>query len=249
MKRFSVLLKLRSLRVFSAKNVLFLVSCVFFLLFFGCKKDNSPDALDKDTSYAFGMLMASQLGGSMGFYDLRFDYDAFKEGFRDFNEARETRLSQEKAIEKINAAITNLQSKQDEERWIEGEKQRQEGENYLSDNKVRAGVTTTPSGLQYEVLVMGSGGKPGPTDTVQVHYEGTLIDGTVFDSSYARGIPAEFPLDAVISGWTEGLQLMNEGSTFRFVIPSDLAYGSGGAGSIPPGATLIFKVELLSILK
>ena len=227
---------------------LVLVFCSIFLL--ACKNETAADALDKDTSYAFGMLMASQLGGSMGLTDLRFDYDAFKEGFRDFNEARETRLTQEKAIEHINTLFMKLQAENDEQSWIEGEKNREEGDAYMATNKERNMVNTTPSGLQYEVLVEGSGAKPGPEDIVRVHYEGTLIDGTVFDSSYTRGVPAEFPLNAVIVGWTEGLQLMNEGSTYRFVIPPNLAYGSSGAGSsVPPNATLIFKVELLSILK
>jgi len=119
----------------------------------------------------------------------------------------------------------------------------------MAENAARSGVTTTTSGLQYEVIKQGSGVKPGPDDSVRVNYEGTLIDGTVFDSSYASGQPIEFLLNAVIPGWIEGLQLMNEGSTYRFVIPPDLAYGSYGSGPIPPEATLIFTVDLLSVLK
>ena len=213
-----------------------------------CKKTEAPDALDKDTSYAFGMLMANQMSGQMGLTELHFDYQAFMEGFRDFNEANETRLTQEQAIEKINAVFVKLQSENEEKMRIEGEKNLVEGTAYLAENGARAGVITTASGLQYEVLTQGSGKKPVSADMVRVHYEGTLIDGTVFDSSYTRGEPVEFPLDMVIRGWTEGLQLMNEGSTFRFVIPSDLAYGPGGPGLIPPNATLIFKVELISII-
>ena len=232
----------------SGKVVFICLCCAIFL--FACKKkDEIPDALDKDTSYAFGMLMANQMNGQLGITDLHFDYDAFKEGFRDFNEARETRLTQDKAIEKINEVFIKLQSQQNEDRWLEGEKNREEGEAYLATNKQRSGVVTTPSGLQYEVLTEGSGKKPGPDDTVRVHYEGTYINGATFDSSYQRGEPAEFPLNAVISGWTEGLQLMSEGSTYRFFIPSDLAYGLEGRGTIPPNATLIFRVELLSIVK
>lgn len=108
-------------------------------------------------------------------------------------------------------------------------------------------VTTTGSGLQYEILEEGEGDSPGPKDRVKVHYQGTLEDGTVFDSSIDRGEPAVFPLNAVIPGWTEGLQLMKPGAKFRFVIPPDLAYGDGGAGVIPAGATLIFEVELLAV--
>ena len=227
----------------------FLVFAFCSASFLACNNQTAADAVDKDTSYAFGMLMASSLSGQMGVTDLHFDYDAFKEGFRDFNEARETRLTQEKAIEKINELFMRLQAVSDEQAWIEGERNREEGDSYMAMNRQRNNVNTTLSGLQYEVLVEGDGEKPGAEDTVQVHYEGTFIDGTVFDSSYARGYPAEFPLYAVIPGWTEGLQLMNVGSTYRFVIPSDLAYGPYGSGSIPPSATLIFRVELLSIIR
>jgi FKBP-type peptidyl-prolyl cis-trans isomerase len=208
------------------------------ILLGACKKDNTTDeVLDADTSYAFGMILASQVGLN----DLSFDYEAFKKGFMDSNEAKETRLTQEQAMEKINAVFFKQQSEMEEKMRLEGDK-------YLEENAARPGVTTTASGLQYEVLTQGSGKKPAATDVVRVNYEGTLLDGTVFDSSYARGEPVEFPLDRVIRGWTEGVQLMNEGSTFRFVIPSDLAYGPGGGGPIPPNATLIFKVELISIL-
>jgi len=124
----------------------------------------------------------------------------------------------------------------------------EDGAKYLEENKARDGVKVTDSGLQYEVITEGEGAKPTAEDTVSVHYAGTLIDGTEFDSSIARGQPAEFPLNGVIPGWTEGLQLMNTGSKYRFVIPSELAYGDSGAGqAIGPGATLVFEVELLEI--
>ncbi|RUO24065.1 peptidylprolyl isomerase [Aliidiomarina minuta] len=127
---------------------------------------------------------------------------------------------------------------------------RSEGEAYLAENAEREGVQVTDSGLQYEVIREGDGERPEASDFVQVHYRGTLVSGEVFDSSYDRGEPASFPLDRVISGWTEGLQLMSEGAHYRFVIPSDLAYGDRevGGGSIPPHSTLIFEVELLEIL-
>ena len=227
---------------------LLLVFCsvVFLACFLACKEETAADAVDKDTSYAFGMLMASQLG----LPELTFDYDAFRDGFRDYNEARETRITTDKAMEYINNLFIKLQSAGDEQAFIDGELNREEGDAYLAANKLRDNVITTPTGLQYEVVVQGSGEKPGPEDTVQVHYEGTLINGTVFDSSYSRGYPAEFPLYGVIAGWTEGLQLMSEGSTYMFYIPSDLAYGQYGAGtSVPPNATLIFRVELLSIIR
>jgi FKBP-type peptidyl-prolyl cis-trans isomerase FklB len=129
-------------------------------------------------------------------------------------------------------------------------KYKEEGQKYLADNGKRKGVTTTASGLQYEVLKEGTGPKPAVTDSVSVHYHGTLIDGKVFDSSVERGEPTSFPLQGVIRGWTEGLQLMPVGSKWRFYIPSDLAYGDQAQGDdIPPGSTLIFDVELLGIVK
>ena len=127
-------------------------------------------------------------------------------------------------------------------------KSKEEGEKFLAENAKREGVKTTASGLQYEVLEATIGQKPKATDTVRVHYEGTLIDGTVFDSSYKRGESIAFPLNGVIKGWTEGLQLMSVGSKYKFFIPYQLAYGETGAGgSIPPYAALIFTVELLGI--
>lgn len=127
---------------------------------------------------------------------------------------------------------------------------KEEGEKFLAENAKRSEVKTTASGLQYEVIEATLGQKPSATDKVRVHYEGTLIDGTVFDSSYKRGESISFPLNGVIKGWTEGLQLMSVGSKYKLYIPYDLAYGAQGAGgSIPPYAALIFTVELLGIEK
>lgn len=128
--------------------------------------------------------------------------------------------------------------------------QKSDGEKFLAENAKKPGVTTTASGLQYEVITMGTGAKPGPTDKVTTHYHGTLIDGTIFDSSVQRGQPASFPLDGVIKGWTEALQLMPVGSKWRLFLPYDLAYGERGAGGqIAPYSALIFEVELISIDK
>ena len=228
---------------------LFIICLLIVASFFlSCnRRTNAPDAIDADTSYAFGMWMASQMGG-MGLIDIRYDYDAFLRGFRDFNEAQETRLTPDRAMELISTAVMRLHSQEEERMWVEGELHREEGEAYMAANRARSGVSTTATGLQYEVISQGTGRRPGPDNTVRVHYEGTLIDGTVFDSSYRRGQPIEFHLGGVIAGWTEGLQLMNEGSTYRFVIPPELGFGARGTGSIPPNATLIFQVELISIV-
>ncbi len=127
------------------------------------------------------------------------------------------------------------------------QKMKAEGLAFLKDNQKKPGVQVTPSGLQYEVLTQGEGPNPESSDTVEVHYSGTLIDGEEFDSSYKRGETLSFPLNRVIKGWTEGLQLMNTGSKYRLTIPYDLAYGERGKGGIPPYATLVFEVELIAI--
>jgi len=122
------------------------------------------------------------------------------------------------------------------------------GKEFLAENAKRDGITTLASGLQFEVLTAGEGAKPTRESNVRTHYHGTLIDGTVFDSSYDRGQPAEFPVGGVIAGWTEALQLMNAGSKWRLYVPSELAYGAQGVGSIPPHSVLVFDVELLDVL-
>jgi FKBP-type peptidyl-prolyl cis-trans isomerase len=235
------------------KNALFsLILSILIVLFGGCKENNasSGDAgmtMDKDTSYAIGMYIASQFN----IPSVHYDYKSFMDGFRDFTEAEETRFSMDDAVAKIQAAFEQLSAQEDEKNQSLGAKNQEEGAAFLEENGRKPGVITTSSGLQYEVIVEGTGVKPAASDTVRVNYEGALLDGTVFDSSYTRGEPGEFALYGVIPGWTEGMQLMSEGSTYRFFIPSDLAYGSQGAGGglIPPNATLVFKVELLGVVK
>lgn len=160
-----------------------------------------------------------------------------------------TSVLDDKTREEIkNTVAQKLQKKQLEERTAAAGKAKEEGEKFLAENAKKEGVKTTASGLQYEVLTEGKGDSPKATDTVTVHYKGTLINGETFDSSYDRGQPVSFPLQNVIPGWTEGLQLMKPGAKYKFVIPSNLAYGERGAGiKIGPNATLVFEVELLSI--
>jgi FKBP-type peptidyl-prolyl cis-trans isomerase FklB len=129
------------------------------------------------------------------------------------------------------------------------DKNKKDGEAFLAENKTKPGITTLPDGLQYKVITEGKGSTPKPGEKVRVHYTGTLIDGTEFDSSYKRGTPAEFESDKVIAGWREALSLMKEGSKWQVFIPSDLAYGESGRPSIPPNSVLIFEMELISIVK
>lgn len=145
--------------------------------------------------------------------------------------------------------MTYMQKRQAEKMQAMYTKNIEEGENFLSENKKREGVQETTSGLQYEVLTMGTGAKPLATDIVKVHYTGMLIDSTKFDSSVDRGAPAEFGVNQVIQGWQEGIQLMPVGSKFKFYIPYELGYGENGTGPIPPYSVLVFEVELLEIIK
>lgn len=194
---------------------------------------------DQDNlSYSLGMIIGERV---LKNYD-EVNYDILLEAMKAQNEGADTLMTIEEAQEVMQAQ----QIKAAEEKASAA---KAEGEKFLAENAARDEVTTTDSGLQYEVLTAADdGAKPLIDDTVSVHYVGTLIDGTEFDSSIARGEPASFPLKGVIPGWTEGLQLMNLGSKFRFVIPSDLAYGDRGAGqNIGPGETLVFEVELLEI--
>jgi len=175
-----------------------------------------------------------------------FKFETFKEGFLDALKG-ENKFSPDEMQECFNDIQEKMAAKQSQ--GIEQEKEK--GRQFLAENKKRSGVKETASGLQYEAIVMGNGEKPLATDNVKVHYTGKTLDGKVFDSSVERGQPAEFPLNHVIPGWTEGLQLMPVGSKFMLYIPSDLGYGDNGApgGRIKPGATLIFEVELLGITK
>lgn len=190
-------------------------------------------------SYAIGLSLASNLLQSgIKSVELESLFDAIK----DVMEGKQPKLSAEEANQVIDAFF---KSKQANEGSVNGK----EGELFLSKNKDEEGVVELPSGLQYKILTEGTGAKPQATDKVKCHYHGTLINGTIFDSSVERGQPAEFPVNGVIKGWVEALQLMPVGSKWRLFIPSDLAYGDQGAGgAIGAKATLIFEVELLDIV-
>ena len=190
-------------------------------------------------SYALGLGIGHQLK-NMGIEN--FSVEDFAQSIKDVMEDKATAMTSQEAQTLLN---TYFQEKQK----AESQKAISEGKAFLEENGKKEGVVTTKSGLQYEVLTEGTGKQPKATDTVRCHYEGSLINGSIFDSSYKRGEPAEFGLSQVIPGWTEGVQLMKEGAKYRFYIPYVLGYGENGAGSsIPPYSTLIFDVELIKVL-
>lgn len=203
-------------------------------------KPDSPLKTQKDKlSYAIGM----QVGGTISRQGIEVDPNVLLEGLKDAMAGKPIMTEED-----VRATMMQLQSDMLAKQKQAGEANKKEGEAFLAANKGKEGVITLPSGLQYKVLKEGTGPKPAATDTVLCNYRGTLINGKEFDSSYKRGEPAKFPVNGVIKGWTEALQLMPVGSKWQLFIPAELAYGERGAGAdIAPNSTLIFEVELLSI--
>jgi FKBP-type peptidyl-prolyl cis-trans isomerase FklB len=197
-------------------------------------------------SYALGLGIGQQLlqmGGS------NLNIDDFATAIKDVIAGNELKMSHAEAQKVVQIYFSEQEEKQKAEAAEKGKAAKVLGEKYLADNASKDGVVTLPSGLQYKVLKEGNGKKPKATDNVKCHYEGMLVDGTLFDSSIQRGEPATFPLNQVIKGWTEGLQLMQEGAKYRFFIPYELGYGENGAGNaIPPFSALVFDVELIAVV-
>lgn len=197
-------------------------------------------------SYALGMGIGRQLA-DMGADEL--NIDDFAKAIKDVIGGAELEISDSEAQGIVQQFFQKQEMKQRSQAAVKHKEIKEEGEKYLAENAEKEGVVTLPSGLQYQVLSEGNGKTPKATDQVKCHYEGMLIDGKMFDSSVQRGEPATFPLNQVIAGWTEGLQLMKEGAKYRFFIPYTLGYGERGAGAnIPPFATLIFDVELIEVI-
>ena len=213
-----------------------------------CSKEAKPATVqgpafktpEEKVSYGIGYNMGKGLAKQKGF---TVDLTSLRAGIDDGLADVKTRLPEAD----IQTAFTAVQQKVAAANAAEGEKQLAAGQAFLETNRKRAGVTATASGLQYEALKRGFGPKPKPTDTVEVHYQGTLIDGTVFDSSIQRGQPATFQVGGVIPGWVEALQLMSVGDKWKLTVPASLAYGARGTPNIPPNSVLIFEVELLGI--
>jgi FKBP-type peptidyl-prolyl cis-trans isomerase FklB len=210
----------------------------------GFAADAPTETRDK-VSYSIG----ADLGGTFKKQEFDINPDMLLRGFNDAYSGGKLSLTEEEMGQVMQAWQTEMRGKMEGKRKALGDKNKTAGDTFLAANKKKEGVKTTASGLQYKILKEGKGEKPKATDTVSTNYRGTLVDGTEFDSSYKRGEPASFPVNAVIPGWTEALQLMPVGSKWQLYIPANLAYGDGGQGPIPPNSTLIFDVELLGIEK
>ncbi len=236
------------------KKIIVILMSALLIIAVGCGQsgdsgekgmEDKPVTLETEqqkAAYALGYNMGTNLKDVLK----ELDFNVVIQGIKDGSKSVEGKMTQQDMQKSFREFNQKLQKKRMEERKIQGEKNKVEGTKFLEENAKKEGVKVTASGLQYTVLKEGSGPNPKATDTVQVHYRGTFLDGEEFDSSFKRNQPAKFPLKRVIAGWTEGLQLMKAGGKYKFFIPAELAY-KGGSRSIPPNATLIFEVELLSI--
>lgn len=221
------------------RNTLGILVAVSLASIVGCEKKLDSD--QKKASYAIGQ----QLGKNFKDNNVDFDPDVLVMALKDAKEGKTSKMTQEE----MGKAMQTLQETATKKQAEVAEDNKKKGDDFLTKNKSNPNVKTTESGLQYVVEKEGAGKTPTDTDEVKVHYTGTLIDGTKFDSSVDRGQPAEFPVGGVIRGWTEALKLMKEGSKYRLTIPSDLAYGPMGRPGIPPNSVLLFDVELIEVKK
>jgi len=194
-------------------------------------------------------IIGTQIAGNFKAQEIEVSLDSLMQGLKDVLEGKQLAISQEEMKLVYTAWQQKMRAKQAAKQAMEAAKNLAAGTAFLEANKAKEGVKVLPSGLQYKVIKEGTGSTPTADDKVKTHYRGTLIDGTEFDSSYKRDLPAEFPVKGVIKGWTEALQLMKEGGKWELYIPADIAYGQRGRPSIPPNSTLIFEIELLEIVK
>lgn len=239
--------------MFTLSKKICLATLLLTIIAYGCTAEEAKVAAEptletpKDRiSYTIGV----NIGQDFVTQKMDIDADKLLLGIKDTMAGKESRLTEEEMMAEIQKFQEEMQAKMLADAQQAAEKNKQAGEAFLAENTKQEGVVVTASGLQYKVLEAGEGASPGPSDVATVHYRGTLVDGTQFDSSYDRGQPATFPVGGVIPGWTEALQLMKPGAKWQLVIPSALAYGERGAGqAIGPNATLIFDVELISVEK
>jgi len=228
------------------KNIFLMIFAVFTVtVFWGCKGSSGSSQekanFDRDASYALGLNIGSGLRDGLSSDNISPDINEFMKGMKDGILGKDPRFPLDEARDKIEAAFNALTEERNKDA-------QQKEIDFLAENAKKPGIQITPSGMQYEVLVEGNGPKPKDDSYVKVHYEGRLIDGTLFDNSYERQEPALFALSDVIQGWSEGLKLMNVGSKYKLYIPSEIGYGSMGYGPIPAYSTLIFTVELIEIV-
>ena len=225
-----------------------MLTCLFVLILLGCSRDKQKNIALKTeadkVSYSLGMNIATGLKRQ----GVEINSDVFAKAVNDVINGEKTMLTEEEMREILRNYQKGLREKMRKEKEVIGEKNQKEGTIFLEANKKKEGVITLPSGLQYKILKEGTGKFPKPTDTITCNYKVTLIDGTVFDSSYERNKPATFTLNRVIKGWQEALPLMKIGSKWELYVPGELGYGKRGSGQkIGPDATLIFEIELISI--
>lgn len=226
-------------------SLMFLAVIGFFQ---GCAGEKADKPVDMDNLNAkASYILGSNYGQRLKNIAEDIDMDALYLGLKETIQGKEPRFNQEESKKIFDEFQKIVSKKQQEKNKVLGEKNKTEGDAFLKENATKEGVKTTASGLQYIVMKEGEGEFPKATDTVEVHYKGTLLDGTQFDSSYDRGKAAKFPLNRVIKGWTEGLQLMKPGSKYKFFIPSEIGYGSRGNQRIPPNSVLTFVVELIAV--
>jgi FKBP-type peptidyl-prolyl cis-trans isomerase FklB len=228
------------------RNKWFVTVVMLGIFVFAMEALAQEKAPPKDKKEKTGYAIGTNIGADMKRMSIEIDADMVAQGIKDI-QAGKLKLTDEEIRATLTELNKEMQGKENERMKVISEKNKKDGEAFLAANKKKEGIKTLPSGLQYKVIKEGTGKVPKATDTVTTNYRGTLIDGTEFDSSYKRGQPASFPVNGVIPGWTEALQLMKTGSKWQLFIPSNLAYGERGPGTIGPNAVLVFEIELLAV--